>query len=113
MVSPHDPEVANRRKAGVLVGVILEVILLAALAFAAWGEMGDDLSPLSLDDGLGAMVIVGAPASIVVLGVGLSIALGRRRPGALLTSALLVVAGITGFVGFALISLSRQEMSDC
>jgi len=104
----------NQRAAGVIFGLVAEVLLLGALAFAAWGDPQDEAQPpLSFDDGIGGILIFGGVASVLVFGAAAAIVATRRWWGTVLATVQMAMAGIVGFLGFALVSLSRQETSDC
>ena len=103
----------NRRLVAVVVGVVAEVVLLGTLAFAAWGPGGPSREPLSFDNGLGVIAIFALPASLLILGAAASLAAPKRWWGTGGAAVMLCLAGVVGFVGFALTSFSRVEMSDC
>ena len=108
-----DASLGSRRLVGLLLGVVAEVVLLAALAYAAWGDGGDDYQPLSLEDGLTWIAVFGGVGGALVLGAALCIALTRQTWGTVMATLLMLGASFVGFVGFFLTSISRQEISDC
>jgi hypothetical protein len=108
------PRPRQRLLVAVVVGVVAEVALLAALAHAAWSPSTSENMPrLSREAGLTAIVVCGLPASLLILGTCLWTVLGKRGWATVGTGFLVAMAGAAGFVGYALTSFSRVEMSDC
>lgn len=112
--SPRSDAVMERRVIAVLVGVVAEVALLAALAHAAWSPSdADNIRTLSAEEGFETIALFGAPAALLILGACCLVAIPRRWWGTAGASVVLVMAGVAGFIGYALTSFSRVEMSDC
>lgn len=112
--SPSPDAVMERRVVAVLIGVVAEVALVAALAHAAWSPSdADNIRTLSAEEGIETIAIFGTPAALLILGACCLVAFQRRRWGAAGSTVVLAMAGVAGFLGYALISFSRVEMSDC
>lgn len=59
------------------------------------------------------LAVFGGLGSALVVGATLSIVAGRKWWGTTFVTVLLALAGIVGFLGFAITSIGRQELSDC
>jgi hypothetical protein len=68
---------------------------------------------IGLTLGLVATAILGGLDVALMVAVVLVLACTRRWWGQMAATALLLGAGVVGFVGFFLASMSRQEISDC
>ena len=104
---------ARWRTSALLIGVVAEGVLLGAQAIAAFGHWQNEAwPPLSFGAGVRTIAIGGGVGTVFVVAASVSLASMRRWWGVVAAGALLAAAGVVGFLGFALTSLTRHELSD-
>lgn len=101
------------RLARLALTIVGEVLLLGALAWAAWAPNDNgSYPPLSLGDGLQALVLIGGLGSVFVVAGAVAMVRGRRIVGQVAGAVLLVMAGVIGFLGTVLTAFSRCQTCD-
>jgi hypothetical protein len=93
------------------VAVLAEVVVLWWLASMAWSSSVDE-PPLSIGDGIAAVGMVAAVATVLIVAGAVAYATSRRPAAAVALAVLTGLAGVVGFVGGLLIAVSRVDSGE-
>lgn len=103
---------AERRRTAWILGGLAELVVLWWVSQMAWSTDSVDDPALSTGDGLVAIALVGAAASVFIVAGAVAYATGTRGSGTVAGAVLGFIGGVVGFVGGLLVALTRVDSGE-